>query len=400
MNVLFLTLVWPENGDRHFFNDLMDEFRDAGHCVFVVGARERRIGKPTEYMVEDGINVLRVRCGNIQKTGNIEKGISSVLLGYQMSRAIDKYWNDIRFDLILYCTPPVTLASTVEKLKGKLGAKTYLMLKDIWPQGAVDLGMIKKDGLIWKFFRRKEERLYEVSDYIGCMSPANVQYVLEHNPNIPKEKVEECPNSIRPKTLSSRSFNEAVNDKYKIPEGAVKFIFGGNIGKPQGVGFIADVVEELKQRKDVFFIVAGSGTEYPKLEQAIEEKKCNNILLLNRLPKVKYDELCASCDVGLILLDKRFTIPNFPSRVLSYLELGMPIICATDSVCDMGDILEEWGCGFKVLHGDIKNFASAVKKLADDEGLRKEMAVNARKLLLERYTAKHSYEIIMSHFKR
>lgn len=398
MNILFLTLVWPESDERHFFSDLMEEFRNAGHLVYVVGARERRVGKPTESSFENGIHVLRVRCGNIQKTNNIEKGISSVFLGYRMHKEIKKYFSGVRFDLILYCIPPVTLAATIGILKKKYNSKTYLLLKDIWPQGAVDLGMIRKGGFVWRYFRWKEKRIYDVSDYIGCMSPANTVYVLKHNPQIPQNKVEECPNSIRP-GIYDYIESSTIHKRCNIPEEAVKFIFGGNIGKPQGMGFLVDAAEQLKDRKDVFFIVVGSGTEYQDVEKKMKEKNCCNMMLLQRLPRADYEELCAASDVGLILLDQRFTIPNFPSRLLSYLDRGMPVLCATDPVCDMGDIVEEWGCGIKVLHGDVKGFISAVERLADDKEQRRRMAVNARKLLEERYTAKQSYNIIISHFE-
>ena len=72
----------------------------------------------------------------------------------------------------------------------------YLLLKDIFPQNAVDLGMFSKGGLLYRMFRKKEERLYQLSDYIGCMSPANVDYILRHNREVDIHRVEVCPNSI------------------------------------------------------------------------------------------------------------------------------------------------------------------------------------------------------------
>jgi glycosyltransferase involved in cell wall biosynthesis len=398
MNILFLTLAWPENSEHNLYTDLMDEFLANGHTVYVVAARERRIGKATEYCVKGNLHVLRVKCGNIQKTGPIEKGLSSVHLGYQMQASMKKHLPNTIFDLIIYSTPPITLAKTVKTLKKKHGAKTYLLLKDIWPQGPADMGAIRQNGLIWMYFRQMERLLYRISDYIGCLSPANVRYVFEHNKELPHSKVEECPNTIKPREhvpIDPRP----VRKKYGVPEGPIVFLFGGNLGKPQGIGFLLDAAEAILDREGVFFVIVGSGTEYSKIKTQIEDRRLKNMLLLERLPTSDYEELCGASDVGLILLDRCFTIPNFPSRLLSYLDIGMPVLCATDDVCDVGDIVEEWNCGIKTLHGDLNGFLSAIDRLANDDDLRTHMSQNARRLLEQKYTAKHSYEIIMKHFR-
>ena len=57
--------------------------------------------------------------------------------------------------------------------------------------------MFSKRSLIYRLFRKKEKDLYQISDFIGCMSPANVDYVLTHNPEIKADRVEICPNSIK-----------------------------------------------------------------------------------------------------------------------------------------------------------------------------------------------------------
>lgn len=398
MNILFLTIAWPENNEHNIYTDLMEEFRDAGHSVYVVAARERRVNKPTESTIENGINVLHVKCGNIKKTNYIEKGISSVLLGYQMKAAIRKYYPSINFDVIIYSTPPITLANAIKSLKKKHNAKTYLLLKDIWPHDIADMGAIIRGGPIWLYFRQKEKLIYKTSDYIGCMSPANIKYVLKYNKNLALEKFEECPNSIKPSKQRYVDTFE-IRKKYGVPKDEIIFLYGGNLGEPQGVGFLLDAASQMKDNKKVLFLIVGSGTEYSNIRMRIEKEDFNNVLLLERLPKKEYENLVRACDIGLVLLDRRSTIPNFPSRLLSYLDIGMPVLCATDEVCDMGDIVEEWDCGIKTLHGDINSFIQAVDRLASDKDLRMSMSKNARKLLEQKYTANHSYEIIMNHFE-
>jgi glycosyltransferase involved in cell wall biosynthesis len=401
LNVLFLTLAYPEGkGQRNIYTDLMQEFYENGDTVYVVCQRERRSGKPTEFKIENGIHVLRVRTGNVTKTNIIEKGISTILLEGQFIKAIRKFLNDIKFDLILYSTPPITFERVVKYVKERDGCKSYLLLKDIFPQNAVDIGMIRENSLIWRYFRAKEKRLYEISDYIGCMSPANVQYVLKHNPEIDRSKVEECPNSIKPSPLRKDDVKRSeIRRKYGIPEDSVVFIYGGNLGRPQGIGFLLEVIDYMKDRTDVFFLIVGSGTEYEKIKQHLEIGCYRNAKLFKFLPKEEYDVLLNSCDVGLIFLDPRFTIPNFPSRLTAYMEAALPVAAATDVNTDLKDILREADCGMWAENGDLKNFCAIIDTLASDSNLRYQMGLNGRKYLEKYYTVSRAYKIITSHLK-
>lgn len=290
--------------------------------------------------------------------------MSTVLLEPAIKSAIKTFYSNVKFDLILYSTPPITLVSCVNYVKRRDGAKSYLLLKDIFPQNAVDLGMMTTSGLksfIYKYFRRKEKKLYAISDKIGCMSPANVEYVLNHNPEVSKDKVEVCPNAIEvvDKSVNIETRN-SIRNKYEIPLDKTVFVYGGNLGKPQGIPFLIECLKA--QRIDgVYFLIVGDGTEYSKLEAFTEEYRQSNIKLMKRLPKEDYDTLVAACDVGLIFLDNRFTIPNYPSRVLSYMQARLPILVCSDKNSDLGKTIEEQKLGWFIESENVSSFLSAVK---------------------------------------
>ncbi|MEG0808545.1 MAG: glycosyltransferase WbuB, partial [Alistipes sp.] len=160
---------------RGIYTDLMRKFRDEGHNVYIVTPYERQFGLNTELKIVDDVHILGVKTLNIQKTNFIEKGVGTILLEGQFKRAINSHLSNVFFDLILYSTPPITFTSVVKMLKKRNpNAISYLLLKDIFPQNAVDLGLFSKKSPIYLFFRKKEIGLYKISDYIGCMSPANV----------------------------------------------------------------------------------------------------------------------------------------------------------------------------------------------------------------------------------
>ena len=403
MNILFLALSFSEGGRVSSYETLLRTFQKYGDKIFVACACEKRSSESPGIYTDKEMTILRVATGNM--TGNIgliEKGISTITIDSLFKKAIKKHYNEVKFDLIMYPTPPITLVNTVEYIKRRTGAKTYLLLKDIFPQNAVDMGMMSKSGIkgiLYHHFRNKEKKLYAVSDFIGCMSPANVEYVVRHNPEVNPEIVEVCPNCCRipqeDPTLMERD-STLLRAKYNIPNDAVIFLYGGNLGKPQGIPFLINCLDKIKNNGKVFFIIIGEGSEYHKLRKFVDESGIKNTILLDYLPKAEYQEIANKCDVGLIFLDYRFSIPNFPSRSLACLTSAMPMLVATDPVCDMGDIAEANGFGVKCLSNDPESFAKAVDMMV--KANRKDMGKNAWKFFLDNYTVDIAYSIIMKHF--
>ena len=401
MNILFLTMSSgiEKFQARGIYTDLMRKFRDEGHEVYIVFPRERKNGLSTELRVQDGVHLLGVKTLNVTKTNVIEKGIGQVFIEFIYMRAIKKYFKDVNFDLILYSTPPITFPKVIEYAKkSNPSAKTYLLLKDIFPQNAVDMGMLSKTGLkgiLYNFFRTKEKKLYALTDYIGCMSPANVRYVLEHNPEISADKVEVSPNSLE-LVEAEKLVDKSVLVKYNIPTDKPIFIYGGNLGVPQGIPFLIQCLEANADREDCHFVIVGSGTYYQKLADWYQTRKPKAVTVMKGLSKKDYDRLVQACQVGLIFLDYRFTIPNFPSRLLSYLEYRMPVISCTDINSDTGYIAEENGFGFYSPSNDVAAFTKTVEKmLASDMTA---MGEKGYQFLKENYLVENTYNQIIKHF--
>jgi len=401
MNVIFLTMVqMPSLSSRGIYQDLLRYFVEQGDKVYVVFPRERRQEKPTEAFEQDGAHFLGVRTMNLTKTNVVEKGIGQVRVEGQFKHAVRKYWANEHFDLILYSTPPITLMGAVKYLKGcNPQAKSYLLLKDIFPQNAVDIGMFSASSPFYKFFRKKEKDLYKTSDYIGCMSPANVEFVLKHNPEITADRVEVAPNSVELKGegLELKDSDKLrVREKYGLPMDKPVFIYGGNLGRPQGIDFLVKCLDANKGRTDCHFVVVGNGTDQPKIQSWYDSEKPANATVLQALPKEDYDTLVRTCEVGLIFLDHRFLIPNYPSRLLSYLENKIPVLCATDPNTDMGRIAEENGYGYWCESNSVEAFTAILDKMIHDD--RKAMGEKGYEFLCKNYLVQNTYDAIMRHF--
>lgn len=399
MNVLFLTLADFNSlkEKRHaLYTDLLELFTKHGHSVFVISPIEARFKKNTYIVQEDHCKILRLKIGDNQQSSALKKGISTLTMEYAYKNAIKKYFADVKFDLVLYTTPPITLCKPVEYVKKRDNARTYLLLKDIFPQNSVDLGMLGTSGvkgIIYKHFRSKEKKLYDLSDKIGCMSEANVKYVLSHNDNVSADKIEVCPNSVSPRDMSATpGQRRELRDKYDLPRDKKIFVYGGNLGKPQGVDYIIECLQK-QEFDDVYFLIVGNGTEYDKFKAFADSTDRANVRLLPFIPKKDYDKLAGSCDVGMIFLDHRFTIPNFPSRLLSYLQAKIPVLCATDKNTDIGVIAEENGFGVKCVSDSTDDFIAAVEKIKTSD--LPAMGSAGYEYMLQNFTVEKAYEKII-----
>lgn len=397
MRVLYIATSFPEpNKGATIYTDLAEALYKEGHEITVAVSEQPRNLRKTQLKKERGFDVLRIVIGNYYDVGLIEKGISTIKIPMLMKRGISQYLTDREFDLILYESPPVTNASLVVWAKKKYKCQSYLMLKDIFPQNAVDIEIIKINSLIYKFFKYKEKQLYESANFIGCMSDANKQYIIEHNLRLNKKKVELFPNT---KKISKQIEHKKLRmrEKYSISKDKCVFIFGGNMGKPQYIDLLCEAIIDCKDDEGIFFIFVGRGTERHKLENTIKIKSITNAKVIENLPRDEYEQIIKESDVGLIILDPRFTIPNYPSRILSYMEYSKPILAATDKVTDLKKLIEDSKCGEWVWSGDKTGFVDKIRKMSKSTSL-KDMGSNGRNFLEKNFNLKRSVEILEKHF--
>lgn len=399
MNVLFLTLMEINDfSQTGIYPDLINEFAKNGHDIYVVSPCEEKNKNKYQLLREkEHVHLVSALIPDYFGVGLIQKGYASLVIGKRYIDAINKAIPTVKFNLILYSTPPITFVSVIEKIKKRDNAYAYLLLKDIWPQGPIDIGALSETGvkgLVTRYFKRKEQKLYEISDFIGCMSENNREYLIEKS-GVDKNKIEICPNSIKVRNRPKFDKDE-IRRSNGLPTDKTIFVYGGNLGVAQGIDFIISCLEKNEDNKGSFILIVGSGTEYNRLAQWFEKNNPHNSKLISHLPKEEYMKVMAACDVGLIFLDHRFTIPNFPSRLLSYMEGKMPVLAATDPNTDVGTVIEEGEFGYWCESIDTERFCELMKKLTNSDKL-DAMGKKAFQYLYENYSIEKTYNIIVKH---
>lgn len=398
MRVLYIATSFPEpHIGATIYTDLAEALHKAGHEITVAVSEQAGSKKKTEIKKERGFDVFRVETGKYYDVGFIRKGITTLNMPVLMRKQIKKYLKNREFDLILFESPPVTNGELAAWAKKKFNCSAYLMLKDIFPQNAVDLRLMRQSSLVFRYFKKKEKRLYKIADKIGCMSMANKDYILSHNPWLEKKnKVEIFPNTKKlAKEIQCTGF--PMRERYGIPKDSCVFLFGGNMGRPQYINLLCYAIRKCSNEKKIYFLFVGRGTERYMLEQTIKKNLIKNARLLENLPRYEYEQIIKECDVGLIVLDPRFTIPNYPSRILNYMEYAKPVLAASDKVTDMKELIENAQCGQWVWSGDCKSFVNKIKEMSRDKEL-SETGKNGRNYIEENFRVDRSVAILEKHF--
>lgn len=217
MNILFLTLLdFNSVDERNIYTDLLREFSKYGHNLFIISPIERSMKTNTKLLKTDKATILKLKIGNTQKTNIIEKGISTISIEFQFIKGIKEYFSNTKFDLVIFSTPPITFCNAIKFVKNRDEAKTYLLLKDIFPQNAVDIGMMSKTGLkglIYKYFRNKENELYKVLDAVTMEDDKIVAIGNAEIREIIQSKLSNLVTLIHP--------NAVVSRRVEIGEGTV-----------------------------------------------------------------------------------------------------------------------------------------------------------------------------------
>src|SRR4030042_3893408 len=180
MRILLLVVYYfPSTmSSATLIHDLAAEFHRLGHEPIVV-APDENILQEHQVSIENGIKVLRVRNGKIKSATKIVRAFNEIGLSKTIWNKGKYFFAENPCDLIIYYSPSIFFSSLVKRLKKLFSCPAYLVLGDIFPQWAVETGVLRK-GLIYSYFKYKERQNYEAADIIRVQSPANLLYFKEH----------------------------------------------------------------------------------------------------------------------------------------------------------------------------------------------------------------------------
>lgn len=353
--------------------DLAQEFVLQGHEPVVMVPAEGLDNAWTAEMM-DGVQVLRLSVLRTRDVGYVRRTIGEALFSFSMLYGIRKSpFRSVRWDAVVWYSPSIFFGPLIVKLKRSSKCCSYLILRDIFPEWAVDLGLLRR-GLVYHFFKLVARYQYAAANTIGVQSPSNLSY-LAHWAK-PRRHLEVLQNWIAPVPNIGSSISVAATPL----AGRTIFVYIGNMGVAQGMNIMIDLAESLRNRQDFGFLFVGRGSDVPRLRASAAKRALDNILFHDEVDSREIPGLLAQCHIGLVALDPRHKTHNVPGKFLSYMQAGLPVLARINFGTDLADLIAKNGVGRVYVGESLEVLRGLAEQLADDHAGRKQMSTRGRAL--------------------
>ena len=361
--------------------DLSREFLNQGHEITVILPSAEI---EHSWLLEDinGVRVLRLHAPKTKDVGYIRRTFAEFFIPFFMRRNLHKSPVAIeRWDGVIWYSPSIFHGPLVRAIKHASNCKSYLIIRDIFPQWAADMGLMGSQGLIYHFFNMVARYQYSVADIIGVQTPGNLNYfknwVIGGN-----RQLEVLQNWLFDSPAGKCSIS-LTNTKLV---GRKIFVYAGNMGVAQGVGAFLDLAELLQARLDVGFLFVGRGSDAAKLAEDARLRRLNNVLFYDEIHPDEIPGLYAQCAVGLVALDPKHRSHNIPGKFLTYMQAGLPVLARINSGNDLVGIIKKNNVGRVIVDGERHSLARQASELLDFLEVDRNVKDRCRNLYLELFS--------------
>jgi len=404
MKILLITPYFPpEIGSAaHLYYELGQALRERGHEIailtglpryHVAGKQKNYRQSPCIYETYHGLKVLRVFNldipWNIPIIRGMDQFVSALIAG------MAGVWLPA-FDAAVVYSPPLPLALAALALCRARRRPLIVNIQDLFPQSAIDLGVLKNPYLI-RIFKGLESFLYRHADLVAVHSEGNRDHVLNAGGKFGKVTV--VPNWIDTKAIQPGSRENGLRASLGLEHHFV-VSFAGIMGYSQDLETVLHSARILKDQKNLVFLMVGDGVEKFKLLKLAQENQLGNVLFLPMQPKDKYPEVLLASDLCLVTLRQEVKTPVIPSKILSIMAAGRPVLASLPLDGDAPRLIAEAGCGLCVPPGDPDAMARAIRQLADRPDLRERLGASGRLYAERHLSLSRGAEILEGYFQQ
>ncbi|MDR3399326.1 MAG: glycosyltransferase family 4 protein [Pandoraea sp.] len=315
--------------------DLSREFARQGHVLTVLlPATEQTESWKLENA--DGVQVLRLKAPRTKDIGYVRRTLAEFAMPFAMLRQLRKSpLANERWDGVVWYAPSIFHGPLASELKKSSGCKGYLIIRDIFPEWAVDMGLMGR-GLPYRLFDAVARYQYSVADVIGVQTPGNQKY-FERWIGQRGRRLEVLQNWLdHPASLRcSIRIDETSLAGRKV------LVYAGNMGVAQGMDILLDLAEKLRIRSDVGFLFVGRGSDAARLRQATQTRRLDNVVFFDEIHPDEIPDLYAQCSAGIVALDPRHKSHNIPGKFLTYMQSGLPVLANVNAGNDLAQLIRK-----------------------------------------------------------
>ena len=292
-------------------------------------------------------------------------------------------WRMKRSDVIFVESPPLFLGITAILLAKAKGAKLVFNVSDLWPESAVQLGLVT-DRTVIGISTWLEELCYRRSALITGQTMGIVQNIQAR---FPAKKVIWIPNGADLGAIAQaeRSNDTGIRSGLNIPPGDLIITYAGIIGHAQGLEVILQAASLLKHRNDIHFLLIGDGPEKARLEAMKEELFVGSVHFVDRMPRAELLALLNCTDAVVVPLRKNdLFMGAIPSKIFEALALAKPLLLGVEG--EAKELFIEAGqAGIAFTPEDPNSLAQAVERFVADRTSMEMMGQNGARYVRERF---------------
>lgn len=369
--------------------DLSREFVRQGHTLTVMLPAA---GLNAPWLLEnfDGVQVLRLRAPKTKDINYVSRTINEFLMPFAMLRNLRKSpLAKEHLDGVVWYAPSIFHGPLANALKKASGCKGYLIIRDIFPEWAADMGLMGR-GLPYQFFEAVANYQYSVADVIGVQTPGNEAY-FENWRQGDGRRLEVLQNWLADAPAAGCSLEIA-----KTPlAGRKVFVYAGNMGVAQGMGILLDLAEKLLHRTDVGFLFVGRGSDVKKLSADAQSRGLQNVLFQDEIHPDEIPGLYAQCQVGLVALDPRHKSHNIPGKFLTYMQSGLPVLANINAGNDLVQLIKDERVGQVCCSNRVEELLELTEKLLDQIGKNNEFENRCKRLFARQFKVERTVKQIL-----
>ena len=366
--------------------DLADEYVAQGDGVTVIIPSDFQ-DEPVVEKNNGNLKIFYVKAFKTKDIGYLRRTLAEFFNPFFMWARLIRFKPFLMdtVELVVWYSPSIFWGPLVKRIKKRWGCRSYLILRDIFPDWAVDLGLLSKANPVLYFFSQVARYQYQQADAIGVQSPKNQDYLIKKIPQL-KTKVRVLWNWMREdgdqKKCSIRVSETSLSGK-KV------FVYAGNIGVAQGINVFLKIIQAFNGKEKIGFLFVGRGSEMSRLKEMVSKAKLENVLFYPEIPAEQINDLYAQCDAGMIVLDERHKTHNIPGKFVSYMYAGLPVFGVVNFGNDLVQIARNNVLGYIADSSEITDLSAAadlfIKNLLIDSKVRDRCKDFGRKVFNSKY---------------
>ena len=371
--------------------DLASELSQKGHKVTIVTFVENQ-SKACEINFEEEIQIIRIRSlTRDKKYGRVGRLWAELFYSNKIIKNLKKLQN-IQCEAIICYSPSIFYGKATRWLKKKYHSKAYLIIRDIFPKWALDVGLFK-ENFLYKYLKSVEKDLYSSFDVIGIEAKSDLEYFQSYGLN----------KSIKIEVLNIWCSDLGSIDDYFLSDNPldskkVNIVYGGNMGDAQDILYLVNSIDYSILGQRAIMLLIGDGNQFDKVKNTVNKKNITNIVLLPTVDRNRYLSILSKADIGLVCLNNKMSTNNYPLKMLGYMQLAKPILASVNKNNEIIKMIMKKKLGLVSLASDIKSFNKNLDILINNEALRKEQGQNGFKVYKDQFTVEVAALQIYEHF--